>query len=363
MTDSLLKPLPPEFDFETVSILRELAKARASLGELKGTVKSLPNPQILIESLILQEALVSSEIENIVTTQDEAFRANISSERVSPEAKEVKRYSVAMLRGYEIWRREGLIREHMLIEMFNLLKQHDGGYRQQAGIVLRNEQTGEIVYEPPQDPRDIITAMCALERFINDDPPCDLDPLIKMALIHHQFESIHPFPDGNGRIGRMLNVLYLAHAGLLDVPVLYLSRPINRTKAEYYRLLQRVRDEGDWEQWVIYMLRSVSASAVSTLKLVSDIHTLMLEVKHRMRRELPKIYSQDLLNNLFRLPYTRFQLLEKEIGCKRQTARRYLKLLAEREYVSEVKQGRNKYYVNEQLVQLFVHMHNGSGDA
>ncbi len=188
---------------------------------------------------------MSSEIENIVTTQDEAFRANISSERVSPEAKEVKRYSVAMLHGYEVWRHEELIRENMLIEMFNLLKQHDGGHRQQAGIVLRNEQTGEIVYEPPQDPRDIITAMRALERFINDDPPCDLDPLIKMALIHHQFESIHPFPDGNGRIGRMLNVLYLTHAGLLDVPVLYLSRPINRTKAEYYRLLQRVRDEGD----------------------------------------------------------------------------------------------------------------------
>ena len=349
-----LRELPPSVDLETAPVMKILADARGALGELKGTARGLPNQGILIDTLFLQEALASSKIENIVTTQDEAFQAGLYGDTGSPEAKEVARYRVAMRLGYEEWRTKQIISESMLVEMFRLLKRHDGGYRAQPGTVLRNEHTGEVVYEPPQNPQEIVNHMRALERFINDPSYCSLDPLIKMALIHHQFESIHPFPDGNGRIGRMLNVLYLTHVGLLDTPILYLSREINRTKSDYYRLLQSVREQEEWEEWVIYMLKAVAETARSTLTLISGIHKLMLEVKYRMRKELPKIYSQDLLNNLFRHPYTRIEYLDRDLPQGRQTVRKYLKYLTDHEFVTEVKQGRNKYYVNQELVNLFV---------
>lgn len=351
-----LPTLPPPTNLETVPVLRALAVARANLGELKGTVKSLPNPGILIDSLFLQEALASSEIENIVTTHDEAFQGSLFDNVGSVEAKEVKRYRIAMWRGYEMWKENRIISENLLIEMFRLLKQHDGSYRSVPGIVIRNMQTDEVIYTPPQDPQEIVYHMRALEQFINDQTLSDLDPLIKMALIHHQFESIHPFSDGNGRIGRILCVLYLTHVGLLDAPILYLSRAINRTKSDYYRLLQSTREHGDWEDWNLYMLNSVSESARSTLRLVFEIHHLMLKTKHRMRRELPKIYSQDLLNNLFRHPYTRIEWLEKDLPYGHQTARKYLKQLTDLRFVEEVKQGRNNYYINRKLVDVFVNV-------
>lgn len=349
---SIDDPLPPSVDLNTVPVLKALVDARASLSLLKGVATSLPNQNILIDTLTLQEALASSEIENIVTTQDEAYQAALFSDFGSPAAKEVVRYSRAMRRGYELWSEHKIISENILIEMFRVLMGHQGGYRAQAGTVLRNMQTGETVYEPPQSPREIIAHMRSLEEFINDAALCDLDPLVKMALIHHQFETIHPFPDGNGRIGRMLNVLYLTHVELLDAPILYLSRAINRTKPEYYRLLQAVRDNNEWEAWVIYMLKSTTAVAHSTNLLVSDINNLMKSMKHRMRAELPKIYSHELINNLFRNPYTRIEILQREIPYGRQTARKYLKLLTEHGFVDEIKQGRNNYYVNRELVNL-----------
>lgn len=351
-----LHPLPPQVDLETIAILRALADARASLAELKGTAKILPNQRILIDSLILQEALASSNIENIVTTQDEAFRARLFSNGGSVEAKEVARYGIAMRQGYEAWKTHEFISERMLIEMFQNLKGHTGEYRKEPGVVIRNQQTGETVYTPPQDPREIQAQMQALMDFVNDTESSHIDSLVKMALIHHQFESIHPFSDGNGRVGRMLNVLYLTHSGLLDMPILCLSRPINRTKPEYYRLLQEVRGNNAWEDWIIYMLVAVAEAADSTLRLISDFHELMLEVKHRMRTQLPKIYSRDLLNNLFRNPYTTTELLEQDLAYGEQTARKYLKLLAKHEFVREVKHGRNKCYVNQPLADLFVNV-------
>jgi len=217
-------------------------------------------------------------------------------------------------------------------------------------------QTGEDVYTPPQDGREIEIYMRDLANFINDQSPCDLDPLIKMALIHYQFESIHPFSDGNGRIGRILNILYLTHKGLLDAPILYLSRAINRTKPDYYRLLQAVREKGAWEEWVIYILSAVHETANLTLRLISGIRDLMAKHKLRLRDELPKIYSQDLLNNLFRHPYTRIEYVAKDLNISRQTAHKYLKQLAARRFVNEIKSGRNNYYVNEPLVALFVNV-------
>ncbi len=351
-----LPPLPPLVNLQTVPILLELSVARANLGELKGAASSLPNQGILIDTLLLQEALASSEIENIVTTQDEAFQVDLLTGIGSVEAKEVARYSFAMRQSYERWRDCRFISENMLIEMFRQLKQRNDGYRRLPGTVLRNEQTGETVYEPPQNNREIIAHMRELEQFINDETRCNLDPLIKMALIHHQFESIHPFPDGNGRVGRMLNVLYLTHTGLLETPILYLSRAINRTKPDYYRLLKAVQEDEAWEEWVIYLLNAVSESALSTLHLITDINRLMIEVKHRMRNELPKIYSQDLLNNLFRFPYTRIEYLQRDLPYGRQTARKYLQQLSEGGFVKKVKLGRNNYYVNQALVDLFVGM-------
>ena len=349
-----LTDFPPRADLQTVPVLKALATARAALGELNGRATALPNPTILIDTLFLQEALASSEIENIVTTQDEAFRAELFSDTGSVEAKEVARYRDAMRLGYNAWKKNGFISENMIIDMFRLLKQRDDGYRKIPGVVIRNQQTGANVYVPPQDPSEILTLMRVLADFINEKPTNEgIDPLIRMALIHHQFESIHPFPDGNGRIGRVLNVLYLTHAGLLETPILYLSRAINRTKPDYYRLLQSVRQEGAWEEWVIYILGAVHDSAVSTTKLISGIRDAMAEHKHRIRNDL-KIYSQDLLNNLFRYPYTRIEYLAKDLNVGRQTARKYLRQLTETGIVDEVKEGRNNYYINRKLTDLLL---------
>lgn len=340
---------------ETLPVMKALASANRALAELKGRAATIPNQGILINTLALQEAKASSEIENIVTTQDELFQAELFPEGPeSPAAKEVALYRDALKLGYDrLLNSKGLIINNTLIEMFQLLKRREDGFRATPGTALKNDITGEIVYVPPQDGREIVAHMVALERYINDDAACSLDPLIKMALIHHQFESIHPFPDGNGRIGRILNVLYLTRSGLLETPILYLSRHITRKKADYYRLLQTVRDNGTWEEWVLYMLEGVCETSQTTLGLVEGIRDQMSRMKHDMRAKLPKLYSQDLLNNLFRHPYTRIEFLVNDLGITRQTAAKYLDQLADSGFVEKHQQGRNNYYINVDLVRLF----------
>ena len=350
-----IKPLPPLQDLgESVAVLQALIPARAALAELRGAVRGIPNPSILLDTLSLQEALASSEIENIVTTEDEAFKANLFRDTGTLAAKEVARYREALGHGYMCWAKSHQITEEMLIEMYQILKLSNDGYRTRSGTVIRDQAANKDIYRPPQDFQEITTLMHDLEKFINDNSLCAFDPLVKMALIHHQFESIHPFPDGNGRVGRMLNVLYLTHVGLLDEPILYLSRAINHTRQDYYRLLQEVRDYGNWEAWVLYMIAAVHDTAKSTLALVSDIGNLMTEMKHELRDKLPKIYSQDLLNNLFRYPYTRFQFVENDLAVTLHTARKYLKQLTEHDFVTEHSIGRNNYYINHRLVSLFL---------
>ncbi|TWB10139.1 Fic family protein [Rhizobium sp. ERR 1071] len=341
---------------ETIEVFKALAAANRSLAELKGRAAAIPNQGILIDTLALQEAKASSEIENILTTQDELFQADLFPEGLeSPAAKEVALYRDALKFGFDNLRQtEGLITNATIIGMFQLLKRRTDGFRQTPGTALRNDHSGEIVYVPPQDQRDINLAMSGLERFVNDDALSTLDPLITMALIHHQFESIHPFPDGNGRIGRILNVLYLTRVGLLEIPILYLSRAINNSKGEYYRLLQHVRDTGEWKDWLIYMLRAVDETAKTTLDLVENIRQQMVTAKKRLRTEFPKIYSQDLLNNLFRHPYTRIDYVQKELNVTRQTAARYLDALADAGILSKHQSGRNNYYINEPLIALFL---------
>lgn len=352
--------LPPSMDLETVPVLKALAKANRALAELKGRAATIPNQGILIDTLALQEAKASSEIENIVTTQDELFQADLQLEGSGSPAKEVALYRDALKLGYDrLLTTGGLITNRTLIEMFRLLKGRSDGFRVTPGTALKNDATGEVVYVPPQDAREIEAAMSALERFINEDERSPLDPLIKMALIHHQFESIHPFPDGNGRIGRILNVLYLTRAGLLEIPILYLSRQITHTKAEYYRLLQAVRREGAWEDWVLYMLEAVADTAQTTLALVEGIRIQMAGVKQRLRDDLPNLYSQDLLNNLFRHPYTRIEFIVTDLKVSRQTAAKYLDMLAEKSFVAKHRSGRSNYYVNTDLVRLFLDVSGG----
>ncbi len=248
---------------------------------------------------------------------------------------------------------QGLLTNAVLVEMFRLLKNRDDGFRTMAGTVLMDQRTGERVHIPPQDSVSIHNGMANLERFINDDALSGLDPLIKMAVIHHQFESIHPFPDGNGRIGRILNVLYLTKQGLLDTPILYLSRHINRNRSDYYRLLQSVRDEGNWEDWVLYILRAIEETAAITVEMVEAFREQMADYKRRIRSEHPKFYSHDLLNNLFRHPYTRIDFVMRDLGVSRPTATKYLDTLAMSGFVDKRQVWRDNYYVNVPLVRMF----------
>jgi Fic family protein len=355
----IIPKLPPAVDLETVPILKALNLASRALADLKGQAKTIPNQGILIDTLSLQEAKASSEVENIVTTQDELFQASLFPDNPqSPAAKEVALYRDALRLGFERLNATQLIPNSALIEMFQLLKGRNEGFRTTPGTALKNEQTGAIVFVPPQDANEIVRQMTALEWFINDDTLCNLDPLIKMALIHHQFESIHPFSDGNGRIGRILNVLYLARTELLEIPILYLSRHITRNKADYYRLLQAVRDTqgaaSAWEAWVLFILQAVTETAYTTLKLVQGIREQMAAMKIQMRSALSEIYSQDLLNNLFRHPYTRIEYVQRDLHITRQTAAKYLEKLATVGMVTKHQAGRNNYYINSTLVKLFL---------
>lgn len=348
--------LPPPGLEETPAVLRALAHAHRHLAELKGRAATIPNQGILIDTLSLQEAKASSEIENIVTTQDELFQANAFPENpASPAAKEVARYRDALRHGFEEQQKlDGLLTNNMIIAMFQMLKRSDSGFRSTPGTALKNDQTGEMVYIPPQEGDAVKTHMAALENFINDNAQSDLDPLVKMAIIHHQFESIHPFPDGNGRLGRIINVLYLTRTGLLEIPILYLSRFITSRKGEYYKLLQSVRDTGAWELWLLYMLEGVAVTAQETLRLIEAMRALMADYKQRIRKDHSKIYSQDLLNNLFRHPYTRIDYVQNELGVSRPTATKYLDDLAAGGLLNKQRIGRNNYYINQRLVALFV---------
>jgi len=349
-----LPDLPPPGLIENVEMLKAAALAHRWLGELKGKAASIPNQGILIDTLSLQEARASSEIENIITTQDQLFQASLFPNALgNADAKEVARYREALHAGFEMLReREGLLTNNTIIRMFRILKRTDDDFRSHPGTALLNERTGEHVYVPPQDPNEVRTRMQVLERFINDGDASAMDPLIKMAIIHHQFESIHPFVDGNGRVGRMMNVLYLCREGLLEIPILYLSRHINRTKAQYYRELQRVRETGQWEDWILYMLTAVSLTAQATLLLVEQIRDLMVETKQWLRANHERMYSQDLLNSLFRYPYTRIDFLVRDLSISRPTASKYLEILAAEGLLTKHKLGRDVYFVNDRLVGI-----------
>lgn len=347
--------LPLDVEVETKQVLKATNAAYRALSDLRREAAKVPNQAILIDTLSLQEAQASSEIENIVTTQDEVFEIGpTTSSDLDARQKEVSRYRDSLWVGNEgLHRSGGLITNNTIIAIFQKLKRNTGGFRSSPGTKLENDFTKDVVYIPPQHIDEIRDFMDELETFINDHTSCDWDPLVKMAVIHHQFESIHPFPDGNGRIGRIINVLFLVQQGLLDIPVLYLSRYITQTKERYYRLLQAVRDDGVWEEWILYMLRGVEATSKETTELLRGINTLIGEYKRKIRGEHSKIYSHELLNTLFRHPYTRIDYVVKETGVGRQTAARHLDELAEAGLLEKTRRGRTNYYINVPLVALF----------
>ncbi|WP_308363952.1 MULTISPECIES: Fic family protein [unclassified Microbulbifer] len=348
-------PLSDIEALETRAVLKKTAEAHRYLAELKGVAATIPNEAILINTLSLQEAKDSSEIENIVTTHDELYKASLLTEAaVTPATKEVQDYAYALREGFAVVRRQKVIRLGDILTVQQHLERNNAGLRRLPGTDLKNARTGAVVYTPPQHAEEIELLMANLVEYINDNDLCDADPLVKMAIIHHQFESIHPFYDGNGRTGRILNILYLVAQDLLNLPVLYLSRYFIRNKGGYYHQLQQVRDTGDWEPWLIYMLDGVIDTAQATITLIQQMKQLMGAYKHRMRDELPKIYRQELLNNLFKHPYTKIEYVVEDLDVTRITATKYLDQLVEYGFLIKEKVGRSNYYINQSLCALLI---------
>mgnify|MGYP003407131143 FL=1 len=342
--------LPLDIDIETKAILKKSILANKALVKLNGVAKIIPNQAILINSLILQEAKDSSEIENIITTHDELYQSSLDISNISHATKEVQSYSRALLKGFDLVRETSLLLTRHIVDIQQELEGNVAGIRKQAGTVLKNQATGEVIHTPPQEETTIRKLLDNLEQYINTND--GIDPLIKMAIIHYQFETIHPFYDGNGRTGRIINILYLVLNELLDLPILYLSSYIIKHKADYYRLLQEVRTKGSWEEWIIYMLEGIEQTATKQVQLINDIKELMDNTKEKLKSELPKIYSKDLLEVLFIHPYTKIDMLVDNLELHRDTASKHLKAMEKIGILNSVQIKNTRFYVNVKLFEL-----------
>lgn len=351
MRNTSIKKLPPAQPIETKEVLRQLAVTHRYLAELKGISNTIPNQSILIHTLAIQEAKESSAIENIITTHDEIYKAELILSSVSVAAKEVQNYAGALQAGFHDIKKDGFLSIRHILAIQAMIENNSAGFRKLPGTTLKNAATGETIYTPPQHHDIILELMTNLEKYINDDTLSDVDDLVKMAVIHHQFESIHPFYDGNGRTGRIINILYLVLKGLLDIPVLYLSKYIIETKSDYYRLLQSVRDNNQWEEWVLYILKGVEVTSRQTILIIKSIAQLMQQYKADIRKNF-RFYSQDLLNNLFRHPYTKIEFLQKDLQVSRLTAMKYLDALTDAGFLEKQKIWRSNYYINKPLFLL-----------
>lgn len=352
--------LPLSYDLETKAVLKQLNLANKKLAELKGVALTIPNENILLCTLTLQEAKESSSIENIVTTQDDLFKEelNIQEDISNAAAKEVLNYRRAMQTGFELVKKNKLLTCNIIQQIQSELESNRAGFRTVPGTHLKNS-LGEIIYTPPQEYDEIVKMMSNLEQFINDETVSDIDPLIKLAIVHHQFESIHPFFDGNGRTGRIINILMLVTNDLLDLPILYLSRYVTRNKGKYYQLIQAIRDNDEnnskeWEDWILFVLKGIEETAGETINLIKSISMLMAVFKVRLRKLLGNKYKHDLLNNLFRHPYTKIEYVEKDMLVTRQTASKYLDKIVEDGLLTKMKLGKDNYYINDALCQLFI---------
>jgi len=342
--------LPLTSQIETQKVLKKAISANRALANLNGVARIIPNSVILINSLVLQEAKDSSAIENIITTHDELYLANLDIENVTHEVKEVQNYKEALLRGFALVKENQLLLKKHIVEIQSVLEKNYAGIRKQAGTNLKNSLSGEVIYTPPQDYETLQNLLTNLENYINE--PNDIDPLINMAIIHYQFASIHPFYDGNGRTGRIINILYLILKNLLDIPVLYLSQYITNHKADYYRLLQEVRTEDKWEEWILYMLEAVEQTSLETIELINNISKLMIKTQDTISTKLPKIYSKDLVEILFMHPYTKIDFLVNRLNITRKTASKYLNELEHIGIVENIQIKNSKYFINVELFNL-----------
>lgn len=348
---NILPLLPPDAELETSAILKAAIAANRSLAELKGKAESLPNPAILINSIILQEAKASSEIENVITTNDKLFMAlSANDKQTDPQTKEVLRYRQALWHGYERLNKNSFD-INLFIDLMQIIKETDGEIREDSGTVIANPRTRKIIYWPPEGKELITNLLKNLESYINSDD--DTDPLIKMAVMHYQFEAIHPFEDGNGRTGRLLNILYLIHQQLLHKPVLYLSDYIIHNKPDYYRLIREVTEQNNWEAWIIFMLTAVKITADKTMIRIDEIRSLLEDTIQEAKEKLPdRVYSKELIELIFEQPYCKVKFLVDRNLAKRQTAAEYLKELESTGILKSKQAGRENLYLNVRLYDL-----------
>jgi Fic family protein len=343
---------PPKNKIETLPVLKQLVKSAVALAELKGLANTLPNPQILLNAVILKEARASSEIENVITTQDKLYEA-LSAKAAQTDAatKEVLRYREAMLKGFSILKKKGFINTNCIIEIQKTLEHNNAGIRKLPGTALKNTVTGEIIYTPPDNEATILRLLKNYEDYLNESDT--VSPLIKLAVQHYQFESIHPFYDGNGRTGRIINILYLIMHGHLENPLLYLSAWIIENKSDYYRLLQEVRTKENWDEWILYMLKGIEQTANKTITQIKQINHLFSKTQEKIKKELPKSYNKELLEVLFEHPYCKTEYITERLGISRITATKYLKELEASGILKSKKIWKETLYINTGLYSLF----------
>jgi Fic family protein len=349
---SLSKLMPERTRIETIRILRQESKSAAALAELKGIAKTIPNQSMLINAVVLQEAKDSSEIENIITTQDELYKAlSVSNAKIDPRTKEVINYRQALFLGYDILKKQGFIKVNDILLIQEQLEANRAGIRAVPGTVLKNEATGEIVYTPPQNKEEILDLMDNFIHHYNINEN-DISPLILMAVLHAQFESIHPFYDGNGRTGRILNLLYLIMNHLLSVPILYHSSYIIDNKSEYYKALNKVNRTGNWEDFIIFMLKAIEETSKYTIKKIMSIRDLLDTQINKVQNLAPRIYKKELVELIFEQPYCKIELVVKGLGVERKAASRYLKELEKIGLLISLKIGRENLYINKALMNI-----------
>lgn len=346
-----LPDLPPKIDIETKQVLKKAISASRALSELKGAITNLPNPLLFIDTINLQEAQASSAIENIITTQDALFQASIAGKKIeNPATKEVIHYKDALWYGVEQIKKKPILTTNLFISIMRIIKENQSGIRSLPGTQLKNPVTEQIIYTPPEGENIIRDKLKALENFININD--DIDPLVKLALIHYQFEAIHPFYDGNGRTGRIILLLYLKVCGLIDLPALYLSSYILKNKNKYYVNLRNVSEKNDWESWILYMLDMIEVSAQNGRNRIGEIEQLMKATGDEIQKQLPKVYSKDLLEVLFRLPYTKRNFIENAGLGNIKTSGNYLKNLEDKGFLKSIIVGKEKLYLNFKLMDI-----------
>lgn len=348
-----LDKLPPNREkVETIQVLRQVSIAAMALAELKGMAKTIPNQAMLVNAIVLQEAKDSSEIENIITTQDELYKAlTVKTTNISPETKEVVNYRKAIFKGFDIIKKQGFLRVNDIVTIQQELVENTAGLRSTPGTVLKNDKTGEIVYTPPQDKQEILELLSNFVIHYNQNEQ-ELNPLINLAILHYQFESIHPFYDGNGRTGRILNILYLILNGLIEIPILYLSSYIIENKPEYYRLLNYTNRTGNWEEWILFMLKAVESTSIQTIERIGLIRLQLEKTIVKVQKETPKIYQKELVELLFEQPYSKIEFVVNRLNVERKAASRYLKGLENIGVLESHKVGRETLYINKELIEI-----------